>query len=531
MQVNIRNRFINILQIGLFFILLVGFLLRFLQLENYPLSAHHDELSNIYDGYSIAETGADRWGQKYPLILRGFGTLDYRPPMYAWLSAITISLFGFSVASGRLVSVILGCFSLIILYLVAKKMGGKLFAFFALLLIVLSPWHILFSRIASEGTLLPSFFLISTCYLWQRVKEKDYNIKSLLLLGVCIGLGTSTYQSSKLIFFLFTLLVFYDLFRHANKALEKGVAFAISCLVGASPQIIAALTMPKQFFSRAEGSMMKFSFSFDYINSIFKNILSNISPNFLFFEFGNYNYFTVDRLLMLEFVFFYIGLFFIYKIIDKKQVISPMYFYSILIIAIIPSALTQENPNALRASCLIVLAPLITAAGIVFIYNYINTPVLKSAYLIFLTTLITLNSYYFINKYISSEELRNVGMRHTFVEACKKVNIYQNKYNKIFIQEDNGDGQDYIFVATYCSIKPEYFQISDKEINKYGWDNFKKLGKFYFLSASEIDNKLNSESSRVLMVLGARNNKYKIIDSVEVANEKMFLYENSLKAL
>jgi 4-amino-4-deoxy-L-arabinose transferase-like glycosyltransferase len=531
MKVSIQNRSINILHIGLFFIILIGFLLRFMQLENYPLSAHHDELSNIYDGYSIAETGADRWGQKYPLILRGFGTLDYRPPMYAWLSAVTISLFGFSVASGRLVSAILGFISLILLYLVAKKMGGKLFSFFALLLVTLSPWHILFSRIASEGTLLPSFFLISTCYLWQRAKEKHYDIKSLLLLGLCIGLGTSTYQSSKLIFFLFTLLVFFDLFRHANKFLEKGVAFAISCLVGAGPQIIAALTMPKQFFSRAEGSMMKFSLSFDYINNIFKNVFSNVSPNFLFFEFGNYNYLSVARLLMFEFAFFYIGLFSINRILDKKQVISSAYLYIILIISIIPSALTQENPNALRASCLIVLAPLITAAGIVFVYNCISTQKLKSAYLVFSTVLIAWNGYYFIDKYINSKELRKAGMRPAFIEACKKVNFYQKKYNKVFIQEENGDGQAYIFVATYCSIKPEYFQIADKEINRYGWDNFKKLDKYYFLNSSEIDSKLNSEPSKVLMVLGARNNKYKIVDSVEVANEKLFLYDNSLKAL
>ncbi|MBA3403740.1 MAG: hypothetical protein H0U13_03490 [Gemmatimonadaceae bacterium] len=42
----------------------------------------------LYDGYSISETGADRFGDKYLLQVRGFGQRDYRPSLYAWLAAI-----------------------------------------------------------------------------------------------------------------------------------------------------------------------------------------------------------------------------------------------------------------------------------------------------------------------------------------------------------------------------------------------------------------------------------------------------------
>ena len=54
-------------------LLLVGFWLRLDALDQYPLGVHQDELSNIYDGYSIPETGNDRLGDKYPLQVRGFG--------------------------------------------------------------------------------------------------------------------------------------------------------------------------------------------------------------------------------------------------------------------------------------------------------------------------------------------------------------------------------------------------------------------------------------------------------------------------
>ena len=51
-------------------------------LDQYPLGAHQDELSNIYGGYSISETGANRFGDRYPLLVRGFGERDYRPALH-----------------------------------------------------------------------------------------------------------------------------------------------------------------------------------------------------------------------------------------------------------------------------------------------------------------------------------------------------------------------------------------------------------------------------------------------------------------
>ena len=53
-----RRRYLWI--VGL--VLCVGFLLRFIALDRLPLPAHQDELSDIYDGYCIAMTGADRAG-------------------------------------------------------------------------------------------------------------------------------------------------------------------------------------------------------------------------------------------------------------------------------------------------------------------------------------------------------------------------------------------------------------------------------------------------------------------------------------
>nr|GFC02941.1 hypothetical protein [Tanacetum cinerariifolium] len=130
-------------------------------------------------------------------------------------------------------------------------MGGIMLAAFALLLATFSPWHLLFSRIASEGTMLPPFFLISACYLWQRAREAAYKPGALALLGLCIGLGTNTYQAGKLLFFLFAAMCLVDLWQQRTRFFMNAAIFGACCLLGAVPQLMALFAAPDQFFARA----------------------------------------------------------------------------------------------------------------------------------------------------------------------------------------------------------------------------------------------------------------------------------------
>lgn len=486
------------------------------------MGVNQDELSNIYDGYSIAETGADRWGQKFPVILRGFGNWDYRPPMYAWLSALTIHVFGFSVASGRLVSAILGCASLVLIYLVAKRMGGTLFAFFALLVATFSPWHILFSRIASEGTMLPPFFLISACYLWQRARDAAYKPMALALLGLCIGLGTNTYQAGKLLFFLFAVLCLVDLWRYRTKFFTNAVIFGAFCLLGAAPQIIAFATMAGQFLSRANGTRETYSFSFDSFNTFFRALTSYISPEFLFFSFKSYNNLSIGRLLTVEFLPFYIGLVLLRRVISKNQVITAGYFYCLLFMAVIPGVLTKDNPHALRGASLMVLAPFITAAGMLLIYRAINRRFFQKAFLTLAVVLIVLNGVSFAKTYVRSEELRGQSMQVLLSKSVQKLATYQDKYVNIYIEK--GSNEPYIYVLTFCHIKPQEFQRATIKMKAGGWDEFEKMDKYYFLTKKAIAAKIKTVPVESLILLKSRTTAYQLVDSVQYMNEKMYFY-------
>lgn len=522
MQLRIKNKQAALGYGVIALILVVGFGLRLLGLEQYPAGVNQDELSNIYDGYAIAQTGADRWGLHWPVILRGFGQLDYRPPMYAWLSAGMVQLFGFSVFAGRLVSALAGCASLGLVYLVARRMSGRLFAYFAVLLAALSPWHLLFSRTASEGTMLPPFFLIAACYLWQRAKATEYRPLPLALLGLCIGLGTNTYQAGKLLFFLFAGLVVVDIWRSRRQFFTKAAMFGATCLVGVLPQLVALVTMPRQFFSRASGTTEAFSPKFAFFSSLLKKLFSYFSADFLFFDYEHPSNLSVSRLLTVECLAFYIGLFFLYKVVSRRQALTPGAIYFLLFATILPGALTPESPHALRAAGLVVLLPFITAAGIVVIYQAIARPWLRQAFVGLATLLIVWNANFFIRRYMKSEELRGENMQVVLVEAAKKLNQYRSQFEHFYIDKQ-GNGP-YLYFVAFGGITPREFQRMPKKIKYEGWDNFEQLGPYYFVDRKTVGENLRHEAAPALLLLRERNSRYQLLDSVRYANERMYFY-------
>lgn len=508
------------LLIGL--LLVLGCALRLLGLESYPLAAHHDELSNIYDGYCLAETGADRWGARFPLILRAFGNPDYRPPLYAWLCAVPIRLFGLSATTGRLVSALLGCASLGLLYLVARRMGGRLFAGLALLLAVVSPWHIIYSRVASEGSMLPPFFLIAACYLWQRAYDRQYSPGSLLLLGLCIGLGTNAYQASKLVALLLALWVVTDLPR-TRAFLPKAAVLGAGCLVGAAPQLLVAFTQPEHFFSRAEGSMMPFAWSFQYFAELLTHFYQHLAPEFLFFSFGTYNNLSIGRLLAVEVAVFYLGLLLLGRVLARDQAIRPGYFYLLLFTVVLPSALTIDTPNALRVAGLTVLLPLVSAAGLCGAYRAIGRPALRRGFIGAAVGLILANALYCGSVYADSFELRNEGMNALVTVLSTRLLDHRGQYDAVLVEEL--DSQMYIYVATFGGVRPTTFQRARKRVLQEGWDEVKQLDSLYFLRPAELPVKSRELPGRKLLVQRQRDDRLRLVDGVEVNGQTVYFYE------
>src|SRR5688572_3781308 len=146
-------------------IIILAIFLRFYQLGSNPPSLDWDEASIGYNAYSILKTGADEYGNAFPLSFRSFD--DYKPPVYFYLTVPSIAVFGLTEFAVRFPAAVIGVVAVIALYFFVlevlqrfdkpKRQGIALTAAFFL---AISPWHLQFSRAAFEGNLGMAFLIL-----------------------------------------------------------------------------------------------------------------------------------------------------------------------------------------------------------------------------------------------------------------------------------------------------------------------------------------------------------------------------------
>lgn len=102
-------------------IVLLGFLIRAVAIDKFPVGFTADEASFGYDAYSILKTGRDQWGQFLPIVLKSFG--DYKSPLYAYLTIPSILIFGLTKFAVRLPNAMVGASAVYFVYLLAGELG------------------------------------------------------------------------------------------------------------------------------------------------------------------------------------------------------------------------------------------------------------------------------------------------------------------------------------------------------------------------------------------------------------------------
>ena len=201
----------------LFFIFCLSFGLRFYQLGNVPSGFNLDEASQGYNAFSLIMTGKDRYGEKFPLLFRSFGS--YQPPVYTYLTILPTWVFGNKIFTVRFVSALVGSLLPMLTYLLVQasvKDGRKKYtmAIVCSLVVAIAPWSILFSRLAVEANL--GLFLF-VCGLTAYLSIKKHKKLRLLLLAVFLGLSTNAYYSERVTaVILLGVLLVYELFRNTN---------------------------------------------------------------------------------------------------------------------------------------------------------------------------------------------------------------------------------------------------------------------------------------------------------------------------
>ncbi len=120
------------------------------------------------------------------------------PPLYIWLTAITMKIFGDNAITVRIWSAIFGALTVILLYFMPRD---RLTGFFASFTLGTTALFTVYSRLG-QLDITYTFFIISGLFFWQQF-EKTEKRKWLILTGFAFGLA----QMSKIIVGLFLPLI------------------------------------------------------------------------------------------------------------------------------------------------------------------------------------------------------------------------------------------------------------------------------------------------------------------------------------
>ncbi len=503
-------------------LLVAGAFFRLYQLDRYPLGVHQDEVSNIYDGWSLAETGADRFGDRRPAVIRAFGERDYRPALYAWLAAIPQRFTGFSVAGGRLPAAVLGIASLVLLYAFARDMAGYRYALLALLLAAMSPLHIQLSRVAHEGGMLPPFFLILALYLWHRSARNEFPALTVALLGLAIGFSANSYQSTRVTGPLVVIAVSIDIVRHARQKIRPLLVLGTAALIGALPQILFLINETDRFMGRARVLTLSTGGPVTYAGSFLHNYWLNIEPVYLFVP-RVLRGLTVARLLPVEAPFFYAGIVALAFLAVRERSRGRAYVYIATAIAIFPAALTTGNPSTMRASGLAVITPLLTAAGILGIGRFVKSASLREKiYYPAVVSAVVLAFAAMTYRYARSPYFQELSFQKIGVDMGAALGRHQSRYDAIVIERYVSI--PYIYVAAFAPITPREFHRTPKALYSTGMDTFTRLGKYHFVFESTMPAtvaSLGRRPGRFLFVSPKRIAGTSPVDSVAFGEQKL----------
>jgi hypothetical protein len=179
---------------GLFLmVLLCAVWLRWWQLDAIPPGLWYDEAYNGMDAAWMMDSGSLRMF---------FVDNNGREPMYPYLVALAISVFGAGAFALRWVSAIAGIIAIPLMYRWSKTLfhnqtRRNWLALFAAAGLAFSFWHLVMSRNGFRTVLLPAFVIATGYFFWLGLERRQ--LRFFVLAGGLLGLSQYTYLSARLL--------------------------------------------------------------------------------------------------------------------------------------------------------------------------------------------------------------------------------------------------------------------------------------------------------------------------------------------
>lgn len=490
-------------------ILIIGILIRIVGIVDMPNALNSDEASSGYEAFSILNYGIDRNGNKLPVFLVSWG--GGQNALFTYLIIPFIKIFGLNTLSVRLPMAILGCISLIVMYLLLRKISNKKLAIIGLAFFAICPWHIMKSRWGLESNLFPDLILIFVYFLIEGLEKKNKVIYYMAF--IIAGLSAYSYGTSYYFLPVFLIPLMIILVKKKKiTILQAIISILIVALVSLPivlyvvintfklPQInLPFITIPRLEVNRYE--VLTSIFSENFLQQSMSNFIqgfkilimqtdelpwNNIEPFGIIYSFSIF--FTI------------IGILDSFK---KKKIVEIKYSYIInlwFIVSIVLIFICEPNINRIN----IIMIPIIyyTIIGLYIILS--NTKkvsiIISILYVIFFGMFI--ESYFTQNfdEYWTFEgDLEEVVQ---YVDKIQDKQIYitdkiQSNYIHILFYTQY-DARDFVNTVYYEDPYVEFRNV--KSFGKYRIENIDELelinGNVYVIKKEDVE-KFNIEDSEI----------------------------------
>ncbi len=462
-------------------IILLAAVVRLVALDRVPPGLATDEASNGYDAYSLLLTGRDQHGYLMPLVIRGLN--DYRMPLFIYSVIPFVGLFGLTPVSVRMAAAFWGTLTVPIVYWLGVRTIGQRAGLIAALFCALSAWHISFSRIGLEGTLMVFGVTLAIALLWQW--HTDHRDQWLILAGVVLGLSIYTYSTAKLFIPGLVLLVvgFWagDLRRHPRPAL---IALSLLILL-ALPMIYLTLRYPEQMQGRYD-QIAIFRLGrprLEALAEFFQLFAAHFSPDYVFVKgdadilqhppLGGQLYWIQAPLLV-------IGLLLACQAKYRRAVLFCILW---LLWAAIPSALTEPSvagsPSAWRNLPAVVPFQLLSALGVAWAWDTTRLKAYLRARVIGLLGIgLMVNAAWFLYGYVTTYPRQVAGRFNDGMEQIvNQVQTLENGYPVVVFSDYFS--WPYIYVLFFTRYDPAALHTDPFVQGKELFAPVTRVGKYH----------------------------------------------------
>lgn len=436
----------------LFLIFFLALFLRIHSLSTTPSGFHQDEVVNAYVGRFILAHGVDLYGNHWPLMYFDKHG-DFPPVIPMYISALGTYLFGFTQLGARILIAIIGALVIFPMFFIIRKIfrSGQL-ALLGSLMIAVTPWHVSFSRIGSEGIIAVTVFMYGLWLFFTALSKKNlaFLITSLLLFCSTYFIYPSFRITVPFVLLAAVFIYKKNSFRYV--LIGAAVIALLSTLYISTTQWGKGRyeqTSLVNKFSGTNNPMNQFIFNENnvLVARIFNNkavyvgrefiaeYMSYFSPDFLFTRGGKPDWFDVPNtgLFYLAYALLLLPLFlpFLYRKNPDFQWRDFTFILAILFIAPVASALTVEfTPNTHRSILMSAMFIFLFVYGFSLLQNFKFKKTATSLFFgIFLIEFIFFYHNYFQHVSMYTSVLRGDGNRQT-VEYLQQN---RNKYDRVYM--------------------------------------------------------------------------------------------------